>query len=1132
MGMLLAGTLSVFGIPVEARTGAVELFVSSATGDDARDGLTRATAFASLKAAAEEAAPGSVITLLPGWYEGEVTLKPGTKDCPTVLRAERPGTVFLGRPQVLAGFARVRDMTYTYSCAAEEVPRALIEVDTGELLRHVAAVVDVEELAGTYCFDDSADRLHIHPTDSAGVSHHIYRPITEGTGITLADHTVVSGLIMTGFGRAAITGRGLTGVVVENCTLYGNGYAIQLSGGRDCVVRGNEVWSNRPAYDEGAQIHFAAVPPLENILVADNVAYDSEQIGIRFYSGKAVDCTARGNLTYGNRLGGFFYKVNDSTNLVGERNVSVGNSNYDFGSQVQSHNTYGSQARYGPTPTDLRLHEKDWTFADPAYHDYRLQSDSPARGAAPDGSDLGAFPYDGAVVYVRPDGDDASAGTSISKAWKTLSHACKALEPGQALYIEPGAWREPVVLGRVKATKDKPTRIRVRGRGTASVAAVDVQQCAQLEIDGLRVAGGRKAGASPGPEVEAGLALLLVAASEDVTIRRCTVTGSRSSGIGIQASRGVNVEHCASASNLGVGVGIRSGCSAVQVVSCILADNGGGQIVLAPDSRDVYSNFNAFVLRAAGMIGTVQGRAARDLDAWRKLSGLDRDSFAPARAGLGDLLTDDFRVRAGHVLSFGGRCSRPVGPGGVVVAGRDEHRPVERVEVVSTTRSSANLTFWTPGRVTGTVIEWGTTPQYGDLHDRGDGGHGEFETFHTVSLLGLAPGSTYHFRVGFRDHATPLEKKTRGEDPIIWSADHVFTTSTSAPTPRRLYVSLAGDDANDGLTPETAWRTLHKAAREAGAGDTVTLAPGRYVELLRPLQTGTGPGRRLTFRAEQPGAVTLDGGLIKFVREGRSHCIQVQSKGFITFENIACEAVRAHDNGGYRGGIGYSGLIKISGSAGIEIKACVMDGRARYMPCMWVFDAGVMPGVAEDVPGFSVTDSVFAFGWRSLGIVAKRRCVFRNNVFVRAMTGMFTIIGGTRPDTIYLRNNIIQSLLLQKQGNPLWNVPKALDSDYNCYAWDPENEKKVVCYEGAYRESRKLSGLAEWQNAFGQDAHSIEAEPGYALSTLAGFGLEGRLDRNQALRIEDLILPPDSPCRGQGENGESIGPRWEKFLQK
>ena len=32
--------------------------------------------------------------------------------------------------------------------------------------------------------------------------------------------------------------------------------------------------------------------------------------------------------------------------------------------------------------------------------------------------------------------------------------------------------------------------------------------------------------------------------------------------------------------------------------------------------------------------------------------------------------------------------------------------------------------------------------------------------------------------------------------------------------------------------------------------------------------------------------------------------------------------------------------------------------------------------------------------------------------------------------------------------------------------------------------------------------------------------------------VEGLIRLPDNPCRGRGENGEDIGPRWERFLRK
>jgi hypothetical protein len=40
--------------------------------------------------------------------------------------------------------------------------------------------------------------------------------------------------------------------------------------------------------------------------------------------------------------------------------------------------------------------------------------------------------------------------------------------------------------------------------------------------------------------------------------------------------------------------------------------------------------------------------------------------------------------------------------------------------------------------------------------------------------------------------------------------------------------SRLGSDANDGRTPETAFRSLQHALYAAGAGDTVLIAPGTY----------------------------------------------------------------------------------------------------------------------------------------------------------------------------------------------------------------------------------------------------------------------------------------------------------------
>ncbi|OQW93524.1 MAG: hypothetical protein BWK79_10670 [Beggiatoa sp. IS2] len=67
-----------------------------------------------------------------------------------------------------------------------------------------------------------------------------------------------------------------------------------------------------------------------------------------------------------------------------------------------------------------------------------------------------------------------------------------------------------------------------------------------------------------------------------------------------------------------------------------------------------------------------------------------------------------------------------------------------------------------------------------------------------------------------------------------------------------------GDDNHDGLTANTALRTLQAAAHLATAGTTVHIQPGVYRETIKPIHSGT-PTAPIVYRAEQPGTVTIRG---------------------------------------------------------------------------------------------------------------------------------------------------------------------------------------------------------------------------------------------------------------------------------
>lgn len=82
------------------------------------------------------------------------------------------------------------------------------------------------------------------------------------------------------------------------------------------------------------------------------------------------------------------------------------------------------------------------------------------------------------------------------------------------------------------------------------------------------------------------------------------------------------------------------------------------------------------------------------------------------------------------------------------------------------------------------------------------------------------------------------------------TSDASFTIYTGT-----LYVNAAdGNDANNGITPETAFATIQKAIDTASEGDTIRVAPGTYVENIRIQKEG------LTIHGAGPELTTIDGG--------------------------------------------------------------------------------------------------------------------------------------------------------------------------------------------------------------------------------------------------------------------------------
>ena len=87
---------------------------------------------------------------------------------------------------------------------------------------------------------------------------------------------------------------------------------------------------------------------------------------------------------------------------------------------------------------------------------------------------------------------------------------------------------------------------------------------------------------------------------------------------------------------------------------------------------------------------------------------------------------------------------------------------------------------------------------------------------------------------------------------VILALSFAFRAGLSAAT---LHVDGAnGNDAQNGLTPASAWRTIQRAADVVNPGDTVFVAPGVYFERVLLARAGTD-AQPITFRAAAPGTI-------------------------------------------------------------------------------------------------------------------------------------------------------------------------------------------------------------------------------------------------------------------------------------
>ncbi|MBT3378791.1 MAG: DUF1565 domain-containing protein [Lentisphaerae bacterium] len=588
---------------------------------------------------------------------------------------------------------------------------------------------------------------------------------------------------------------------------------------------------------------------------------------------------------------------------------------------------------YVPSGAPKGVSVADARFADPTYLDYRLQSDSPLRGKAIGGGNVGvhrgAF---GRVFYVSTAGDDENAGTTNQAPMATLAKATSGLKAGDTLYLMPGAYTEPLVIAAV-GTEAEPIRVRAHGRKAATLPGARIAGN-WIELEGISVAGKGENG--------------IIVTGQNTTLRSCVVRDASGTGIQLSGATAPSVLSCTIVHNA-TGIHLGKGTRDVTVRDCILADNASRAVTFANGAQQGYLASN----------NLYSG------------DGLDKDRIGRERRstvanpGFVDTAENDFRLAwdspAAHLGPFG----RPAGSFEAAI-----RAPViEDATVSSISATSASVTWRTPQDDSTGTVNW---KGKGDKTWRKTASSPQ-GTVHGSGLKGLVPSTDYVVQV-----------RANGRRGGSTLSDVVSFKTTDAPQkPTTYYVAASGNDDADGKTEATPWATIRRASFGVKPGDTVIVAPGTYYHAIAPLHGGT-EDKRITFRTRGDGLVLIDGAQVT------APLVNISAKSFITvdgftFDNLptaghpgVMRIIKSHGVEVLRCRIGYARAhggfgngINITGCKGGRIEGNVIWGTRYHV-------------TARDCTDILIKNNTFTRGQVFSAYFCGRThkgCRFVNNIF-------------------------------------------------------------------------------------------------------------------------------------------------------
>ena len=1066
--------------------------------------------FRTIQSAVDAARPGDTILVAGGVYRETVKFpRGGEPGRPITVQAEtgrialvRPPGELTGEPVPVEGYPSV------YRWAGFRLPApvgrmGLWEASSHLRLTRVYSIEDCEQRLASWFYDPAAKALFVRSSGAGAAKDLLYvvedgqRPVFEvrrtwivldGLQAAFGDHgalirthdVVVRNCRFFCNRKAGVHLTGDNHVIEGNEFFRNNHYGLQMRyGGDRCVIRGNRSYYNGPnngeITDTSLPTDIGTYSSACYTVFEDNIIDGLHQYAFRNKFGANNSIVFRRNV-----VRGYFYCQSPCT----DNNTAIVDGYAGrFGQFINRITRKGKGDLEAVDPDGRRrltnlihpaVHKDRPLFADPSWRDFRLQGRSPYHGR-------GAYPGYAPVWFVDPvEGDDANDGRSRDAAFRSLARVCAILNPGHTVYLAPGVYDEPLDIRIGGLSPEEPVVFRALGKSSEVTlrGGVLVAPPEKADLGPLRDA---LNAARIGHVVLAGLTVTGKGAqlrrAFDVAFSECVFADCACAVEALNCSD-VRADHVTVA-DARIGLRLRK-TPGVAVTNSLFVGVGEALALDAASAETYYGDFNAFTRPRFA----VSRRVLASLDGFRKTTGHEANSRAADVALCpGWALPVDSPLNASaHDFTFVG--ARP--------ARASERLEIRDLRVAGLAPRGASLLWETPrGATEGTAIvkdlttgkttRLPLTTQFqimGEWFDMTWRISSFFTTDRHVSLPNLTPGRDYEVTV----ECANVERTATHSETLR------FSTPRKRPAGRRLYVSTPGDDDADGLTVETAWRTLRKACASAGPGDHVTVLAGVYPETLRPRVSGV-KGAPIVFESAEPGGAVLD------LRETQPVAIEIVDVNFIHVIGF-----------GMCGGAFSKGRnVAVANARGVRVAHCrVAYPRVASFAELKLGHSGL---VATDAPGLTVENNVFLCGAVCVGVAGSPGTRIANNVLLGEGNYGVVLVPGARNERYAIRNNIFCRIVLPYKSNPnIWimNLPARVDCDHNLF-YIPDDHNATI---GKTTETDRLRNLAEWRERTGFDTHSIEAMPLF-------------VDPENG----DFRLAPGSPGLDLADDGAAVGIR-------